>query len=185
MTKHKQEYTVTFVCSGNSCRSPLAEAISKNLTGKSKLRKKLNFTSAGVSAISNLPANENARRAAQKMGYSLDEHRTRSVFDITLNNSDLIFVFEPRHKNYLIDKFPGLESKVFLLTSLEKSMEKIKPPENSTLEDRLKFIKQKLRESNCKQAIQDPLGEGVEKYLEIGSRIEKTFSRMLEFLEGD
>lgn len=68
---------VVFVCTGNTCRSPLAEALWR------ALEPRIPAVSCGVGAWPGSPAAEAAQAVADEYGVSLGEHRARRVTDIT------------------------------------------------------------------------------------------------------
>jgi protein-tyrosine-phosphatase/NTP pyrophosphatase (non-canonical NTP hydrolase) len=68
------------VCTGNTCRSPLAAAIAARLFAERGLA--VAVTSAGLAALAGQPAAEPGRRVAARRGLSLDDHRARRVEDV-------------------------------------------------------------------------------------------------------
>ncbi len=84
---------LVFVCKGNICRSAFAEAVAK--------KEGFSAVSCGIDTIESAPANENAIRVAQEMGYSLKQHRTTPVQSLTLGKSDLLVAMEPLQVEFL------------------------------------------------------------------------------------
>ncbi len=78
---------LVFVCSGNICRSAFAESVAKSIGIKA--------ASAGVYAIENAFANEQAITTARAMGYDLVDHRTTPIMYLALKKTDLLVVMEP------------------------------------------------------------------------------------------
>lgn len=78
---------LVFVCSGNICRSAFAEAVAKAAG--------MEAISAGVYAIENAAANEQAIITAESMGYDLVSHRTTPIMYLVLKKTDLLVVMEP------------------------------------------------------------------------------------------
>ncbi len=78
---------IVFICSGNICRSAFAEAVAKSIG--------IDAISAGVYAIENAPANEQAIITADTMGYDLANHRTTPIMYLVLRKSDLLVAMEP------------------------------------------------------------------------------------------
>jgi protein-tyrosine-phosphatase len=85
---------VLFVCTGNTCRSPLAEMLARRMADERGLR--LSFGSAGVDVIHDVPTDE-ARRVAEERGLSLAGFRPRPLCAGLVREADLIFVMERRH----------------------------------------------------------------------------------------
>ena len=86
---------VLFVCSGNTCRSPMAMAIFNTL---SKEKKAL---SAGISVAYPSAAAENAKEAVKKYGASLDEHMSKQITPDDLKEYSLIITMTNSHKEFL------------------------------------------------------------------------------------
>lgn len=85
-----------FVCTGNTCRSPLAEGIAKRLIADRRLTD-LEASSAGTSAWPDAPASDGSLLVALEHGIDLGEHRARQLSPEIVFNSDLIFAMGPHH----------------------------------------------------------------------------------------
>ena len=95
-TADAESFRLLFVCTGNTCRSPMAEAIARRdveALGWTNVE----VRSAGVSAYDGMPATEGARRAAQRHGLDLASHRTTSLTPELVAWADLILVMGPSH----------------------------------------------------------------------------------------
>jgi protein-tyrosine-phosphatase len=91
-----EAYRLLFVCTGNTCRSPLAEALAR---GEAERRgwSHLEVASAGVSAVAGQGASEGALRVAERHGLPLDAHRSRPLTADLTAWADLILVMSPGH----------------------------------------------------------------------------------------
>lgn len=103
---------VLFVCTGNTCRSPMAQGLCN------KIAKNLNLDieaySAGVATISGLPVSENAKAVCREYGVDISNNRTKYVDDIDLSSFDKIYVMSKSHKDALA--FRGVdENKISIL----------------------------------------------------------------------
>ena len=87
--------SVLFVCTGNTCRSPLAEALTRR--GARLRRLELTVASAGTFAVEGAPAAEHALRAAARRGADLSAHRSRPLGDESLAGVDLVVGMSPSH----------------------------------------------------------------------------------------
>ena len=85
-----------FVCTGNTCRSPLAEAIARRLAHDRGLRDVV-VSSAGTSAWADAPASDGSLLVALENGIDLSEHRARSLSPEIVATSDLILTMGPHH----------------------------------------------------------------------------------------
>lgn len=80
---------LVFICSGNICRSPLAEVYAASLGW--------NAASCGLHCGDNYPADSRAQAFAKKHDLDLGSHKTTNVKDFRFNDDDLIVVMEPAH----------------------------------------------------------------------------------------
>ncbi|MBT9174113.1 MAG: Protein-arginine-phosphatase [Syntrophomonadaceae bacterium] len=105
---------VFFVCSGNTCRSPLAEAFARHFL---KLDGEAGWTviSAGLSALAGSPATPEAVTVAGEFGLDLSGHRARQLTGEMLDGADLVLVMTAVHKARVLEKGPHLAGKVWLV----------------------------------------------------------------------
>ncbi|HEY7461965.1 MAG TPA: low molecular weight protein arginine phosphatase [Gemmatimonadota bacterium] len=101
---------VLLVCTGNTCRSPMAAVILERLGGERGVR----VRSAGTGAVSGAPAAEEARRVARRHGLSLASHRSAPLEPELLAWSDHVLAMEGYHKR-VIERL-GAAEKVTLLS---------------------------------------------------------------------
>ena len=93
MSGPERPFRVLFVCTGNTCRSPLAEVALKRMLGESAGR--VEVRSAGVSAIAGAPASEGARAVARRHGFDLEGHSSRRLTAALLADQDLVLLMNP------------------------------------------------------------------------------------------
>ncbi len=89
---------IIFICTGNTCRSPMAEAIAKSLC-KSK---EISILSRGTFVYSRLPINENAKIVLEKNNINVSEHYSKPITLSEFENADLILTMEKEQKNLLL-----------------------------------------------------------------------------------
>ncbi len=85
-----------FVCTGNTCRSPLAEGIARRLIADRGLPD-VSASSAGTSAWPDAPASDGSLLVAMERGIDLGEHRARQLSPEIVAASDLIVAMGPHH----------------------------------------------------------------------------------------
>lgn len=88
-----------FVCTGNTCRSPMAEVIARDVAARRGLA--VEARSAGLVAGPGQPAAEHARRIANERGLDLDSHRSTPISRQLLDWADLVLGLTPRHVDAL------------------------------------------------------------------------------------
>ena len=104
--------TILFVCTGNVCRSPMAEGLMRELT---KARPDLRVISAGVSASKGSPASRAAVDALAELGIDLRSFRSQPVTGELLERCTHVFTMTQDHRR-LLDLFhPEFADKVRLL----------------------------------------------------------------------
>ena len=87
---------ILFVCSGNTCRSPLAEAITRRLVVQSG-RMDIEVSSAGTQAWDGSPASDGSLLIGLERGFDLSGHRSRQLTENIVASSDLVLVMAPSH----------------------------------------------------------------------------------------
>ncbi|MDO4571428.1 MAG: L-threonylcarbamoyladenylate synthase [Planctomycetia bacterium] len=149
---------ILFVCSGNTCRSPLAEGIARQMLAELwgvapedvEELAGVFFLSAGVRASQGASATSFARRAAEKMNLDISLHFSMQVTLPLLEYADWVCVMTPEHKDALLELSPKAASKISIL-------------------------------AEEKGGVRDPFGASQQEYdlcaLEIRSALEKEWAR--------
>lgn len=94
---------VVFVCTGNTCRSAMAEVIFRDLAGD------VEVVSAGTHAVSGLNAEPNAVEVCRRHGLDLTGHLSKNIADLKIEDDDLILTATALQIEFLLKAYPGLE----------------------------------------------------------------------------
>ncbi len=109
--------TVLVVCTGNICRSPIAEGFLRQLL-EDRAIKDVEVESAGVSGLQGYPADPEAVRAAAEQGVDISEHRARKVRRRMVEQADLIVAMTAEQKESVTDLVPSAADRTFTLKEL-------------------------------------------------------------------
>ena len=91
-------FQVLFVCTGNTCRSPMAEGLLKKKIGESGRNAFIGVGSAGLTAWAGQKASREALAVMARRGISLEGHRSRQLQAEHLAAADLVLVMTARHQ---------------------------------------------------------------------------------------
>jgi protein-tyrosine phosphatase len=144
-----------FVCTGNTCRSPMAEGIFRKLLSE-KLKcseddlvdRGFMVASAGVAAAPGSPASPEAVELLIDRGVDLRGHESQPATPQLLSQADQIFTMTRSHRDFLVREFPDLASRVRLL-------------------------------AHDGSDIIDPIGSGMEEYRRCAAQIEAELQHIL------
>jgi len=116
--------TILFVCSGNTCRSPMAEALTRQILakklgiGEADLEKKgISVLSAGSFAMPGTKAAAPAIEALKPLGADLSRHRSRPLSVELIHQADVIYVMGKSHAQAVTALVPSAAEKVVMLDS--------------------------------------------------------------------
>jgi glycine hydroxymethyltransferase len=119
MADHLTPRTILFVCTGNICRSPMAEGLFRHLTeGRSDLR----VASAGVSAIRGQPPSIHTVEVLRRLGIDLARFRSQPLTDDLVAEATWIFAMTRSHLDTIHLLFPQAAEKAFLVCEFDPEL---------------------------------------------------------------
>jgi len=148
-------FIILFVCSGNSCRSPMAEGLMR-IKVPEKYRDQVVVQSAGTLGIDGNAATHFAIQVARELGADISRHRSQGVSEELLSNADIIFAMAREHKYYLENEFPAIRENIFLLKTFGR------PSDETPLD-----------------SIDDPIGGSLSVYRQCAEIIDAELNRVL------
>lgn len=111
---NKKVDSILFICTGNSCRSIMAEGLLNKMLDEKKMRK-IKVYSAGVSAMNGFSPSKDTVTIMKEKGIDVSGYKTAKVAPEMMREADLILVMEKMHKEVLKDLAPEAEGKTHLL----------------------------------------------------------------------
>ena len=123
------------VCTGNICRSPMAEGILRAIYQADPF---ITVSSAGTHAVAGNPATEFAILASQEKGIDINGHTARPLDGVLISSSDMILCMEPSHAEWVLSIDSSLYEKVYNLADFsgrDKRLKSISDPYGCSLRE--------------------------------------------------
>ncbi len=154
----KRRFVITFICSGNICRSPMAEGVLKKLLEKSKFTRQIEINSAGTLNLMPNQASAEAIIICHNHKVDINKHRSTPIGPLILSEANIIICMAVYHYNILLRNHPEYADKIYVLKSMNREENLIDP------------------------SIADPIGMSEGFYEQIYVEIETELKRILPYL---
>jgi len=160
--------TILFVCTGNTCRSAMAEGIFKKmLKERTEDDTRFNIISAGIFALQGMRPTSEAIKVMVEQGIDISRQIATQVQEDLVKKADIILVMSNTHKDYIRTKFTFAQDKIYLIKEFAQIGE---------------F--KSIQKTNENYEIVDPLGRPIEFYRivarELKESLEKILGKILE-----
>ncbi|MGO8764683.1 MAG: serine hydroxymethyltransferase [Limisphaerales bacterium] len=148
--------TILFICTGNVCRSPMAEGLFRKAMGN---RGEFRIFSAGIGAIDGQPPTPHSVNAMKEIGIEISAQRSRALTSELVRQADYIFGMTHAHVDTIGLLYPAAAEKTFLLREFDDSLEQFE------------------------KDIPDPIGSPYDVYVHCREQIEQGINSLLKFME--
>jgi protein-tyrosine phosphatase len=188
---------ILFVCTGNTCRSPLAEGMLRLLAREQGID--LEVKSAGVAAIDGVPASEQTTHILREKGFD-EELTSSSLTESLVGWADLILTMTASHKRHAIQRFPEAFGKIYTLKEfieddpavleLVSEMERLyadlqlKQALSQEISDEDRSRIMELEKQLPVYDIADPYGGSLDMYKQTAQEIEQCLHKLIRKLQS-
>lgn len=152
MDGKKMSKIILFVCTGNICRSAMAEALAYKLIAPDE---NIIFMSCGTYAYHGISASNEAQKVMINRGIDISSHRSQPVSHDLVSKAEYVLGMAEEHTDYLRSTFPECENKLFLLKDFTEDKDK---------------------------NIHDPIGLSYEEYSQCADELERCLKKALKKL---
>ena len=179
---------VLVVCTGNVCRSPIAEGLLRTAFAERMGPDVPEVASAGTMGWTGSGAHPSSIRAAGERGVDISGHRAREVSDEDVARADLVVAMDPEHARALAAE---AASRTFTLKELVRLLEALPEVEDASLgrlSERIAEADRLRREGFVgdprDEGIPDPLGMRLDAFRAVAAELDEWCSRLADGLVG-
>ena len=183
--------SILVVCTGNVCRSPIAEGMLRAALLARMGEDAPRVRSAGTAAWEGSGAMPESVAAAAERGVDIRGHEARTMSTAMLEEADLVLGMATEHREEVARLVPAAAGRVFTLKELVRLLEALPPPgpgTTPTLAGRIALaddLRRKGFEGNPHdEDVKDPLGTPLETYRAIAWELKGWIDRLADLLIG-
>ncbi|HZJ51959.1 MAG TPA: hypothetical protein VFF07_14230 [Actinomycetota bacterium] len=179
-------FRILFLCTGNRCRSPIAEGFVRAHAASLPLE----VSSAGLLDLGPAPALPEVLQAGLSVGLDVSSHRARPLADVTLEELDLVIGLERSHVAAAVVEKGAPYEKTFTLVELVRLLEGIESPDEADPDDRARAALKRAHDARSEadfvpgEDIQDPFGGPEKGYIKMATQVQSLTERLLAGLFG-
>ena len=175
----EERFEILFICTGNQCRSPMAEVITRTLTEGMPV----NVSSAGTDVGNPAPSPKKTLKAASMLGYDLGEHRSQPLADAALDSADLVIGFEIAHVAAAVIERGTDRAKTWLLPQLVSTLEGGPAAPSSDSEDLVGWARARLAAADEQRSSASPmLGDQLSDPIGRSAKVHQATARTIDDL---
>ncbi len=175
---------ILVVCTGNICRSPMAEGFLRAAFAERLGEAAPVVTSAGTAGWEGSGAMDESIRSAEERGVDIRAHLARKLRGEMLEDADLIVCMAAEHREAIVGAMPDLETKTFTIKELVRLLEA--SPAEGSLEARVAAAASARNGSSPPaEDVRDPLGDSIGGYREVADELLDLSGRLAVALTRD
>lgn len=166
---------VLFICTGNICRSPIAERLAAAYGARLQVTN-FSASSAGTRAVVAHPIHSDAAIVLEKLGGDASDFAARQFTPNIGSRADLVLTMTRAHRDTVLELAPRLLHKAFTLTEAEFLISHFNPRDVAELGALRSYVP-----AHELSEVLDPIGQDIEVFAMVGSQIASVLPPVLEF----
>lgn len=178
--------SILVVCSGNLCRSPLAQALLRRRLAERLGDAAPTVRSAGTMAVDGAPATPEGVRVAAEHGLDTSGHAATRLEPGLLREPELVLAMAAEHRDRVAGMDPDAANRTFTLKELVRLLEELPPAAGETLGDRVAAANERRGAGSHHRDddVADPIGYPIETYRAVAWELSDWTDRLVNGLFG-